>query len=331
MRIEILETSITNRQQYDISDLCKGISWFTSTEYQPGKLQFDFLDNSTVYLREGDEVEMRIEGQNVFKGKVFKRKRKMGANGFWSITAYDKTRYLKNEDTLLFNVNSVTDRFKRICEVQGLPYKVLDKATYNCTAVVEDKHTYYSMLKDAIEETRKGSGQRFAFWDNFGTLEIFNLNRQITKLVIGDESLMTDYEYELSIDDAANSVKVLREDKEKGKREIYVEKDNKNIEKWGKLQIVETISDADLNTSQLKQRNRELLKEYNKPTITTSVKALSNLEIRAGKLFTWRNSDLTRDNVNGVKIGDETLVLVTQCTHSFDDTAMMDLEIEVIA
>src|SRR5699024_12579866 len=118
------------------------------------------------------------------------------------------TRYLKNEDTLLFNVNSVTDRFKRICEVQGLPYKVLAKATYNCTAVVEDKHTYYSMLKDAIEETRKGSGQRFAVRDNFGTPEIFNLNRQITKLVIGDESLMTDYEYELSIDDRSEERRV---------------------------------------------------------------------------------------------------------------------------
>lgn len=331
MIIEILETSMVNRQQYDISDLCKGISWFTSINSQPGKLQFDFMDNSTVYLREGDLIEMRVDGQNVFKGKIFKRKRKMSVNGFWSITAFDNTFYLKNEDTLLFNANTVTDRFKRICEVQGVPYKILDKSTYNCTAVIENKHTYYSMLEDAINETRTGSSQRFAFWDNYGTLEMFNLNRQITRLVIGDESLMSDYDYEVSIEDTANSVKVLREDKDKGKREIYTEKDNKTIEKWGKLQIVETISDADLNASQLKQIAKDKLKERNKETVTISMQAISNLEIRAGKLFTWRNSDLTRDTFNGVKIGHETLVLVTQCTHSLDETAMMDLEVEVIA
>ncbi len=107
----------------------------------------------------------------------------------------------------------------------------------------------------------------------------------ITKLVIGDNSLMTDYDYEASIDDAANSVKVMREDKEKGKREIFVAQNNANVEKWGKLQIVETVSDADLNSSQLQQQANVLLSEKNKETRTISVDAIGHLSIRAGNSF----------------------------------------------
>ena len=328
MILELLETSVASREQYDISDLIGGLTWFTSIDSQPGKLQFNFLDNRTVFLRAGDLLELKIDGKNIFKGKVFKRKKSLG--NMWTITAYDSTRYLKNEDTLLFSANTASDRFKVICEAQGLPYAVLDKSTYKCTAVVENKHTYYAMLEDAITETRTGSSQRYAFWDNFGKLEFFNLNRQITNLVIGDQSLMTDYDYEASIDDAANSVKVLREDKDKGKREIYAEKDSSNIEKWGKLQVVETISDADLNASQLRQLAKDLLRESNKESITVSVEALSDTTIRAGKLFTWRNSELTRDSIGGVKIGDDNLVLVTQCTHNFDGVPRMSMEVEVI-
>lgn len=325
MRIELLETNISNRRQYDISDIVKDpITWTTSLSSQPGKLQFDMLNDSNVYLGSGDEIELRVDGKKVFKGKVFSRRR--GLEDVWSVTAYDSTFYLRNEDTLLFNANTLGDRFKHICETQRLPYKILDRPSYKCSAVVEDKHTYYSMLEDALEETRKSSGQRFGFWDNFGTMELFNLNRQITNLVIGDESLMTNYSFEVSIEDAANSVKVLREDKDKGKREIHTASHSGNISKWGKLQIVDTISDADLNSAQLKQRADVLLKEKNKEAQTISVEALGDLSLRAGNSFTWRNSDVTKDSV-----GNDSLALITHCVHQIGTKPKMTLEVEVVA
>ena len=181
------------------------------------------------------------------------------------------------------------------------------------------------MLESAIEETAVSGGQRYAFWDNFGTLELFNLNRGITNLVIGDSSLMTGFSLTKSIDEAANSVKVMREDKDKGKREIYSAKNDKNIEKWGKLQVVETISDADLNANQLKARATELLKEKNVEALTADIDAISDLSIRAGKSFTWRNA-----KTKAYGVGNDSLVLVTRCVHTFSQNPTMSLEIEVL-
>ena len=324
MNIKVLETSINNRQQYDISEIVSDLKWTTGLDSQPGSLSFSMLVDAKVFLRSGDIIEMIVDGKKLFKGKIFGRGKTKEAK--WSVTAYDNLRYLKNEDTLLFGANTSSDRFKKICQTQGLPYKIINKSPYNCTPVIEDSHTYFSMIQDALDETRKGYGIRYAVWDNYGTLEHFDLNNKITKIVLGDNSLMTDYSFEASIDDAYNSVKVLREDKDKGKREIYTASHSGNIEKWGKLQMVETISDAELNASQLKKQANDLLKENNKETKTLDLESIGNINLRAGNSFILRLSDLKNDG-----IGNDSLALITKCSHNFGSEYSMSLEVEVVA
>lgn len=81
MKIQILETSMQNREQYDISEICTPPVWNTSIESQPGSLQFEMLDDSKVFLRNGDIIEMKIDGKLYFKGKVFSRTKAKIANG----------------------------------------------------------------------------------------------------------------------------------------------------------------------------------------------------------------------------------------------------------
>ncbi|MGX7196725.1 XkdQ/YqbQ family protein [Enterococcus olivae] len=325
MNIQMFVTSVRNNQMYDISEISSGLQWGTNLLYQPGKMEFKMLDDPKVFIRSGDIIELKINGKNIFKGKVFGRGKQKGPA--WEFTAYDNLKFLGNEDTLVFPASTASSRFKKICQTQGLPYKVLDNSTYNCAAVVEDKHTYFSMLEDAIASTRKNQKVRYGVWDNYGTLEFFNLNRGITKLVIGDESLMTDYDFSGSIEDAANSVKVMRENKDKGKREIYTAKHDGNIALWGKLQIVETVTDADLNSSQLQNQANVLLGERNKETKKISLEAVGDLSIRAGNSFTLRIKDLQRES-----IAQDSLALVTKCVNRIEkDIHSMSLEVEVVA
>lgn len=324
MNIQMLETSVRNREMYDISEIITPPTWSTSLESQPGTLEFNMIEDPKVFLRAGDTIEMKIDGKKIFEGKVFRRSKLK--DKLWKITAYDNMRYLQNEDTLLFPANPVSSRFKKICQAQGLPHKVRDTSYYNCSPVIKDKHSYYSMIEEAIEETRKGSGARFGVWSNGSTLELFLLNRMITKIVIGDQSLLTDYEYEASIDDMYNSVKVMREDEEKSKREIYVASNNRSIEKYGKLQMVETVSDADLNSSQLQKMANDLLKTNQNEMKTIRLNAIGNLGIRAGNSFILRVTDLHRD-----EFAKDSLALVTKCTHTFGSAHVMSLEVEVVA
>lgn len=324
MNIKVLETSMLNQEQYDISELVSDLKWSTGLDSQPGSLSFSMLDDPNVFLHSGDIIELQIDGKKIFKGKTFVRGKTKEAK--WKITAYDNMRYLKNEDTIIFQASSSSSRFQKICQTQGLPYKILDKSPYNCTPVIEDAHSYFSMIQDALDETRKSYGARYGIWDNYGTLEHFDLNRMITKIVLGDESLMTDYSYDASIDDAFNSIKVMREDKDKKKREIFTASDSKNVEKWGKLQMVETISDAEMNSSQLQKQANDLLKANNAETRSISLDAIGDLNLRAGKSFILRLKDLHRDD-----IGKDNLALITKCDHSFEGAHTMSLEVEVVA
>nr|WP_216682488.1 hypothetical protein [Enterococcus innesii] len=325
MKLQILETSINNRQMYDISEIVSNPRWTTGIYSQPGKFEFSMIEDRTVFLRSGDIIEAKADGKTFFKGKVFiRRKRK---TNLWHIVAYDNLRYLKNEDTIVFGASSASSRFKTICETQGLSYRILDNVAYNCPAVVMDNRTYFSMLEESLEDTRVNfGGMRYGIRDNAGRLEFSTYNRLITKLVIGDESLLSDYDYEASIDESANAVKVIREDSEKNTREVFTATHAGNIEKWGRLQIVETVSDAELNSSQLQKQANALLRENNKEFRTLTLEAVGSMEISAGNSFTLRLADLQRDSV-----GNDSLALVTRCTHHLGKTHTMDLEVEVVA
>lgn len=311
---------------YDISEIVSNPKWTTSIDSQPGKFEFTIYEDHAVFLRSGDIIEAKANGKTFFKGKVFTRK-KTKKPKLWQVVAYDTLRYLKNEDTIVFDASSASSRFKTICETQGLSYRILDNVPYNCPAAVMDGKTYFSMLEDSLEDTKLNyGGMRYGIRDNDGILEFYAYNRMITKLVLGDNSLMTDYDYEVSIDESANSIKVIREDSEKKSREVYTASHSGNIEKWGRLQIVETVNDADLNSSQLQQQANSLLRENNREFKSLRIEAIGTLEIQAGNSFTLSVSDLQRE---GVK--DDSLALVTSCVHNLGKVHTMSLQVEVVA
>lgn len=324
MTLKITGTSVTHYSQYDLSEIVSNVQWFTSIESQPGKLTFSILEDKLVFYRAGDIIEASMDGKQFFKGKVFTRQKQK--EGLWKITAYDNMRYLQNEDTLVFNASTAAERFKIICETQGLPYKIGKSPSYKCAAVVSDGKTYFSMLEDALKETRLGANNsRYTIFDDSGTLRFVALEELNTALLLGDGSLITDYDYQASIDDAYNSVKVLREDEKNKTRKVYIATDNKTIGIWGKLQKVENAKDADMNANQLQRQANDLLRENNIEASTLSLEAVGNMNIRAGNSFNLMLSDLKREWNKDTRIA-----LVKSCTHSFSPVHTMSIEVEVV-
>nr|DAP21904.1 MAG TPA: 43 kDa tail protein [Caudoviricetes sp.] len=323
MNIKIYETSSRNQQKYDITNIVSSPRWTTSLGSQAGTFEFSIQKDKAVFIRDGDLIEVVIDGKNTFKGKVFVRGKKK--DKFWTIKAYDNLRYLQNQDTIVFGVGKLSDRFIKICQLQGLSYKVLDANGYQLAEKVEDNESYYSMLEAAIQEVRENNNARFGIRDNFGTLELFDLNRGITKLLIGDESLLSDYDYEASIDDAYNVVKVIKEDSETKQRQVFTASNSGLIDRWGKLQMVEKVNESDLNTVQLQQKANDLLKANAKEVRTLTLNVVGVFPLQAGNSFTLNISDLQSEGINA-----DSLALITKCTHNFNTTHTMSLEVEVI-
>ncbi len=324
MSLKITGTSVTYYSQYDLSEIVSNVQWFTSINSQPGKLTFSIQEDKLVFYRAGDIIEASMDGKQFFKGKVFTRKKQKP--GLWQITVYDNMRYLQNEDTIVFGASTAAERFKRICETQGLPYKIGKVPSYKCAGVVADGKTYYSMLEDALSETRRAANNsRYTVFDDNGTLRFVALEELNTAYLLGDESLITDYDYEASIDDAYNSIKVVREDEKNKTRQVYIATDSKTIEKWGKLQKVESAKDADMNAQQLQQQANDLLRENNTESSTLSLDSIGIMGIRAGNSFNLMLSDMKREWGKDTRVA-----LVKTCTHSFNPVHTMTMEVEVV-
>lgn len=79
----------------------EGIEWSTERKNTPGKLVFKVLKDDILDFSEGSPVRMKVDGDNVFFGFVFKQQR--SKDKIITVTAYDQLRYLKNKDTKVYS------------------------------------------------------------------------------------------------------------------------------------------------------------------------------------------------------------------------------------
>ena len=102
-------------------------------------------------------------------------------------------------------------------------------------------------------------------------------------LLIGDSSLATGYTYASDIDSSTyNKIKLVRDNKDTGRRDVYIFQDSNNMRLWGILQDFEKVDEA-MNEAQIKKQGDQRIELYNRPTRSLDVTAISNLSVRAGK------------------------------------------------
>lgn len=308
---------------YDISELVTDASWETTLFDQPGKLTFNYLDDGKVNISEGSPVSFKVNNKKVFFGYVFKKGKTK--HNKTPITAYDQLRYLKNKDTYVFSGMTASQIFSKICKDCSLSYTIRNSSNYVISPRVHDNKTLFEILQFGIDETLIKTGEWFTIRDNFGRLEFININALKTNLFIGDESLLIDYEYESSIDeDTYNQIKLIKENKETQKREIYIVKDSNLIKQWGLLQYFEKM-DENANKAQIKERAEMILKLKKRPTKKLNPSCLGDLSISAGSGVVVGISELKKEGFTNNQY-----FIVTSCAHNFaNDLHTMNLELQV--
>lgn len=149
------------------------------------------------------------------------------------------------------------------------------------------------------------TGKMYYLWDDFGSLRISDVAASAIGLTVGDGSLATGYTYQSDIDsDTANKIKLVRDNKETGKRDMWVVMDSSTQKRWGILQHYDKVAE-ELNSAQVEAMADSLLELKNRPKKSLSISGLSDLSIRAGRSILVSIADV---GVSGWYIVDE-------CTH----------------
>lgn len=323
-----LSVKLINRQgastdaEWDISELVQSLSWKTSRIGKAGSLSFTLIrpvQTEKFTYNNGDIVRVRINDANVFHGYIFSIDE--GRDEAVKITAYDQVRYLMNTDTYVFKGVTASDVLKRIAKDFNLKLGKVADTGYKIPTMSEDGQKLLDIICKAITLTYSSTGRDYCLYDDFGSLCLRGVNDMQLNLIVGDESLMYDYQISRSIDsDTYNQIKLYKDNKKTGKREVYMAKDSVNIKRWGVLQLYQSV-DEDMNQAQINQMLTNLAKLKNRETKSLKVSALGDIRIRAGM----------RVRIVISKYGVDQALLVDECSHDFDGAEhTMTLDLRVV-
>lgn len=291
-----------------------GITLSIERKNTPAKLEFTVVKDSTIAFHEGAAVSFKVDGVKMFYGYVFKKSR--DKNQRITVTCYDQLRYLKNKDTYVYKNKTADELVQMIAADFKLKVGTLAKTGYKIASRVEDNSTLFDIIQNALDITLENTGKMYVLYDDFGALRLSNVEDLAVGLLV-DEDTAENFEYASSIDgETYNRIKLIRENDETEKREVFVVEDASNINNWGVLQYFDTLSDDEENGQ---AKAASLLKLYNKRTRTLTLQGvLGHKSVRGGSYLMVK-----------LYIGDETLnsvMMVEKVTHKFtNDLHTMEL------
>lgn len=306
---------ITNGNNMYVPAVLGGITYTTERYGTPSKLTFKVVKDDVLNFDEGNQVKFDVDGKPVFFGYVFTKQR--DKENVISVTCYDQLRYLKNKDTYVYTNKTASEVIKLIATDFNLKTGSIEDTKFKIASRVEDTQTLYDIIQNALDLTMQNTKEIYVLYDDYGKITLKSLNNMRVNVLI-DADTADNYSYSSSIDDNTyNKIKLIYDNKQTGKRDVYIEQHSENMNKWGVLQFYDTLQEGENG----KAKAQALLQLYNQKTRNLQIKnALGDVRVRAGSLIPIQL------NLGDIVVNN--YMLVESCKHTFDlDEHFMDLTV----
>lgn len=325
---------------YEISDIVKdnSVKWITTLNFSAAELDFDLVEKShPIIPYTGDIITFKWNNHKVFYGYVFKYQVK--ADNSVECKCFAPSRYLKNQDSIVFKSGTIADRFNNVCKRAGIKHKVVKKPTHKVKAEICDNKTYFAMIQSAMDASYKSTGHRYYVYDNYDTVELRRIPNKKLKIFVGSKSGMIDFTYAVDIDKTANAIRVVHKDSKKSQtthstakaktakatgddpkntKFSYTDVKGKSVAQWGKLQKVVTAKEK-ANHAQLVAQAKAELKANNMANKTLTIECMGNLDLVAGNAVTVKIDDMKKKLPN---------CPIIKATHTFGSDYKCQLEMK---
>ncbi|MBJ6360430.1 hypothetical protein ACFOQM_03755 [Paenibacillus sp. GCM10012307] len=321
----MLEIIIDNRDgmMWDISGMVTSLKYTTGRVGKASSAELSFVKTSPYTSRDfkcapGNIIRIKIKGQNLFYGYIFSLDEDEKES--LSVMAYDQMRYLMGDDTYVFTNVTATQIIRKIAEDNNLKLGQLANTQHVIPKMLEEGKKLMDIICKALDSTLMANKGLYVFYDDFGKLTLRNLQDMKLDVVLGEKSLLYSFSGKRSIDNETyNQIKLVRDNKDTGKREVYMARDSATIAKWGTLQYYEKVDDGQ-NEAQINQTLNNLIELKNREQVSLTVTALGDARVRAGNTILLIIKEL----------GIQGYYVVNDCTHQFDgDAHTMSLELVV--
>ncbi|MCJ8008895.1 hypothetical protein ACFFF5_21000 [Lederbergia wuyishanensis] len=319
-----MEVMIDNRNGTVWDMPVSSVEWKTSRIGKAGSLDAKLIlkDPLKHPVNSGDVIAVKDGSSKIFYGYVFESGIKHTSDV--TIKAFDQLKYLMYNDTFVIPSSTATVAIKKIATDAKLKIGTFENTSYKVPGIVEDDKKALDVVSKFLDSTLIATNRNYVLFDQYGSLTLKNINNMkiaADDFYIGENSLLFDFDYKKTIDsETFNRIKLVHDNKNSGKREVYIAQDSANIAKWGRLQLFKKV-DENMKSSQIKDLLDRLIKFHNREMKTLTLNCLGNWKVRAGSFVL----------VYIEKLGIKEYFLVDECTHKWNQGIhTMTLEVKVI-
>lgn len=275
---------ISNSYTYDITNFVESVSISGTKGTPPRSLDVSLVDardesghdKVPVNIFDGNRCIFRWEKQELFRGTFFVQSHTKTKH--LPLKAYDNMFYLaNNKDSFNFEKKTASEIFKKLCSQFEIQIGKVTDTGYIIPSLPKPKTTIWDVMVDAISITYKATGNRFYIYSDKGKVNLVNRKESIKTFHIAEKENLIDYEYEKNLEKLVTRVKSMNAEGDV----IAFSQDGELEKKFGILQDIDEPG-TDLNEAQIKERNKNVLKENRPQEVVKSITAVGEPGLVAG-------------------------------------------------
>lgn len=151
LRVQYELLVMHDRKDMYMIDPEDGVTLDRSPDLAPAKLSFKVFKDKVLNIEEGDLVNLKVNGELVFVGYIFEKKR--SKDNFIEVTAYDQCRYLKSEGYYVFKgEKTASELIKALAEDLAIKVGDISPTVYKIKYIYDGK-TYQDIILDMLKQT----------------------------------------------------------------------------------------------------------------------------------------------------------------------------------
>ena len=250
----------------------------------PATLTGEIPDTTGAPPQMGSTVRLRVDGKLVFYGYLFSAT--LDRWGVLQFTAYDQLRYLKGNISWYQRGMTIEDLIGVIKKIYPVKFGRIDATGYKARERMIQNECALDALQEMIDLATVYTKKAWVLYDDCGEICLRNCADLVADLVIGENSLATEYSLATDIDsDTFNYIALHRPLSGGGVMGNKFAKDEQTEKQWGRLVYWEEV-DENMNSSRMQIKADNLLKLKYRPPRSLSISCLGVVGIRAGMMAT---------------------------------------------